>query len=112
MFQEFAEKIPVLVPMFRQIHHLKYKGIPLKDSRYVVMGQICIDKAYRTRGIFKGLYNTMKTVMNNHFDYIITEISDQNIRSLQAHYKIGFTHLNTYTSADDTLWVIVLLDIS
>ncbi|MGB5700734.1 GNAT family N-acetyltransferase, partial [Muriicola sp.] len=55
MHPDFSREIPVLLSMFEQIGEV----VPTEQS-YLVMGQVCIDKAYRGKGIFRGLYKTMK----------------------------------------------------
>ncbi|MBU2975239.1 GNAT family N-acetyltransferase [Zobellia sp. B3R18] len=103
MHPKFADEIQVLKPMFTQIESV----IP-KPENYMVMGQICIDKAFRKQGIFRKLYETMQTETRENFNSIITEVDATNTRSLIAHYAIGFNELQTYESAGQK-WVIVLL---
>lgn len=93
MHPKFSGEIEVLIPMFREIDAV----IP-KDKKYLAMGQICVDKAYRKKGIFRKLYETMKAETQAEFVSIITEVDAKNIRSLNAHYAIGFKHLKTYSS--------------
>lgn len=104
-------EIPVLIPMFEQIEQIIYNGTPLKNARFFVMGQVCIQKGFRGSGIFKGLYDELKNRMYSDFDYIITDISTRNKRSLKAHKKIGFQAIKEY-QLDGEGWVIVLLEIS
>lgn len=109
MLKKFANKIPVLVPMFELIDQLQYQGKPLKEYSYFVMGQICIDKEYRGQGIFQGLYTAMREQMSLHFDLVVTEIATRNERSLKAHSRVGFSSLTRYV-ADDEEWDIVVWD--
>ncbi len=108
MTREHSQALAILKTMFDKIHTLTYKGQPLADASYVVMGQICIAKEYRSQGIFQGLYKQMKKQMATHFDYIITEIDDNNKRSLAAHARAGFQTIDTYNAGKD--WHIVLLE--
>ena len=109
MLQEFGDKIPVLVPMFQLIDQLSYKEKALNKSNYFVMGQICIDKAYRGQGVFRGLYQTLREHMSPHFEVVVTEIATRNNRSLRAHEKVGFEPIKRYT-ADGEEWDIVVWD--
>ena len=93
MHPEFADEIPVLKPMFEKLVSLLDESI-----RYIVMGQICVSKTYRKQGIFRGLYNFMRSELNTQYDSIITEVDSENNRSLQAHYAVGFTDLLVYNS--------------
>ncbi len=87
----FAQDIEVLKPMFNEIDN---HTPPIE--KYIVMGQICIHKDYRRKGVFRGLYSTMKISVAPEFRSIITEVDAMNTRSLQAHYAIGFKELKTY----------------
>ncbi|PQB08466.1 hypothetical protein BST83_16045 [Polaribacter filamentus] len=105
MTKDFAEDIEVLKPMFYEISKL------VSDEKYIVMGQISIDKDFRKQGVFKGLYEFMKTVIClNTFDAIITEIDIKNERSLNAHESVGFKVLKDFKAGDKN-WRIVLLKI-
>ena len=110
MLPSFRNDIPVLIPMFDLIDQLSYQNKLLKDQKYVVMGQICIDKHYRGQGLFSGLYQQLQKQLSPHFDFLITEIAAENLRSLKAHEKVGFQTIKKY-HADNINWVLVLLDL-
>ncbi len=103
MHADFSKEIEILKPMFREIE----KVLPAKDP-YLIMGQVCIDKAYRKQGIFRGLYNKMLGHYRSEFTQIITEVDERNQRSLSAHYAIGFDLLSTYNS-NDRLWHLIAI---
>ncbi|WP_420320630.1 GNAT family N-acetyltransferase [Flagellimonas sp.] len=103
MHPMFAESIEVLKPMFHEINKVvKDKG------NYMVMGQICIAKSHRGRGIFRRLYKTMKEKLPPGFDTIITEVDTKNQRSVNAHKAVGFTELKKYSS-DGKDWLLISL---
>jgi len=104
MHPKFADGIDILKPMFNEIE----KMLPSK-SKFMVMGQVCVDKNYRKTGIFRGLYSFMRQELKGTFDLIITEIDAKNIRSLNAHLAVGFNILKEF-NADNTDWVIVSLN--
>jgi len=106
MLPTMAEEIPVLVPMIEQVNRLVIQGKSLGDTAYFVMGQVCIAKRYRGKGVFAGLYQALQAQMRAHFDWCITEIASRNPRSLRAHEKLGFESLHTF-SDDTEEWVIV-----
>ena len=101
MHKKFANNIEVLKPMFMQIESAFEKNI-----NYVTMGQICIDKAFRRQGIFKGLYEFMKNELTSKFDMVITEVDSTNLRSLNAHKAVGFKSVKSYKAGLQT-WVLV-----
>jgi len=108
MTRDFRNKITILKSMFKKIDECTFKNKFLKDANYFVMGQICIAKNYRGQGVFKKLYNHLKMKMKNHFTYVITEVADENQRSLKAHYKVGFKTLLKYKDAEQINWVILI----
>jgi L-amino acid N-acyltransferase YncA len=73
------------------------------------MGQICIDKTYRGKGVFKMLYDKHREMNKDVYDFIVTEISTGNLRSIKAHQKTGFKTIHTYLDHMDE-WNVVLWD--
>lgn len=103
MTVDFVDEFAVLKPMFFEINKI------FPDEKYVVMGQICIDKAFRKKGVFKGLYAFMKNKICLHrYKFIITEIDLKNRPSIKAHESVGFINLKEYQFGDNS-WRIVAL---
>ncbi|MEK6479460.1 GNAT family N-acetyltransferase [Catalinimonas sp. 4WD22] len=109
MLKEFGNSIPVLVPMFEKINTLQFKNKALSNTNYLVMGQVCVDKAFRGKGLFYELYTQMKLHLSHEFDYLITEVATRNPRSIRAHQKLGFECIYNY-QADGEDWDILLWD--
>lgn len=101
MVKEFKDSIRVLKPMFNQIETCLTPNIS-----YMVMGQICVEKTYRKKGLFRGLYAFMQSKLNKKFEVLITEVDVENLRSLNAHTAIGFKELNRYVS-NSQKWVLL-----
>ena len=106
MHPKFADKIEVLRSMFDEID-----AIHPKPENFIVMGQICIDKVYRGRGVFRQLYQSMQKAIQPEFEKIITKVDAENRRSLQAHYSVGFEKLKTYLS-EGRKWKLIVLNFS
>nr|WP_298996678.1 GNAT family N-acetyltransferase [uncultured Allomuricauda sp.] len=103
MHPTFSESIEILKPMFYEINKVvKNKG------NYMVMGQICIAKTYRGKGLFRKLYANMKAFLPEGFDTIITEVDAKNQRSMDAHRAIGFVELKNYRS-DGKEWSLIVM---
>ena len=102
MHPKFAESIEILKPMFHEINKV-VKG----NLNYMVMGQICVAKSHRGKGVFRQLYTTMKAKLPSGMDTIITEVAVKNIRSLNAHFAVGFTELKRYSEDNLTEWVLI-----
>lgn len=103
MHPKFGDEIEVLRPMFAEI----YRKFPKKD--FIVMGQVCIAKEFRGKGIFRALYNHMLRGIQPDFSTIITEVDLENTRSLTAHYAIGFELISEYSS-DGHRWALIKLE--
>lgn len=108
MTAEFKNVIPVLVPMFEIFENVLYKGSPVSSYNYIVVGQVCVDKEYRGKGILDKCYDEYKNCFKNKYDFAITEIATRNLRSLHAHKRIGFSEVHRYTSANMEEWSIVI----
>lgn len=109
METRFRGRIPILFPMFELLDSIIYKGKALQDRAYFVMGQVGVAKPYRGGGVFAGLYRDMQERLSAHFDFIVTEISTCNPRSVRAHEKVGFQNTHEYTDPWDEHWILVAL---
>ncbi len=109
MHRACRDFLPVLVPMFAQLDSLEWRGAPLRELRTYVMGQICIDRPARGRGLFDALYAEHRRRFGERFDAIVTEISARNGRSLAAHARVGFEVAHRYRDETDE-WVVVIWD--
>ncbi|RIW14093.1 GNAT family N-acetyltransferase [Algoriphagus lacus] len=99
--------IPVLVPMFEQFDQLKVDGQPISALDYLVIGQICVGKNYRGQGLFDQMYAEYRKKFSGKYEFGITEIATSNLRSLNAHHRVGFETIHIFR---DTIqeWAIVV----
>jgi GNAT superfamily N-acetyltransferase len=96
--------------MFDTFDDLIYRGKPLADYSYIVVGQVCVDKAFRGKGILDQCYDTYKKTYYSKYDFAVTEIATRNIRSIRAHSRVGFTVIHNYISPVGEEWAIVVWD--
>jgi len=89
MVPELRHDIPVLASLFEMT------DARLSGRNYLVMGQICIDKPFRGRGLFSGMYEFYREQLQREYECLVTEVSDENQRSLKAHLHLGFEILHT-----------------
>lgn len=111
MLPECRNDFQFLNPMFAIIDTAVFHGEAVREKKYFVMGQICIDKAYRNMGIFRELYFKLRDQMFPDFDFVVTEVSAKNTRSVSAHKQIGFTNINdgqTGNGSDE--WEVIAWD--
>jgi len=109
MTKDCQHFIPVLVPMFESFNNIQFKEQPLSSYSFYVMGQVCVHKDYRGMGIFQMLYQHHQLLFSKQFDFVLTEISTRNARSIRAHEKVGFKTIYTFRDTTDE-WAIVLWD--
>lgn len=110
MLKEFGRDFPLLVPMFERIDRLTVGDRRLAGMRYFVMGQVCIEKAYRGKDLrlFDLLYEKLKEQMSGAFDLVVTEVASRNQRSLKAHARVGFRPADRYLDKEE--WEIIVWD--
>jgi GNAT superfamily N-acetyltransferase len=96
--------IPILEPMFQRLDALGMTG-----QRFYVMGQICVDRRWRGKGVFDLLYQAHRRHLRARFDCSVTEVATRNTRSMRAHERVGFTVIDRYRDATDE-WVLLRWD--
>ena len=93
--------IPILEPMFERLDSL---GIG--RQRFYVMGQICVGKPWRSRGVFDLLYSAHRRYLGSEYDCVVTEVAIRNTRSMRAHGRVGFEIIDRYRDATDE-WALL-----
>jgi hypothetical protein len=93
--------VPILEPMFQRLDAL---GLPAQ--RFYVMGQICIARPWRGRGVFDLLYQGHRTLLSGIYDRCVTEVATRNVRSMRAHARVGFNVIDRYRDATDD-WALL-----
>jgi ribosomal protein S18 acetylase RimI-like enzyme len=98
---------PDLKIMFSNLENVSFRGLPLNHYNFYCMGQICVAPAYRGKGVVNLLYEAHKKFYGKQYQFILTEISTSNFRSLKAHQNIGFETIYTYRDDKDEWNVVV-----
>ena len=110
MTLEARHHISILQPMFELFHSISHKGQPLLSYPFIMVGQVCVDKAFRGKGVFENLYYAFRDQFNSRYPFALTEIADRNTRSMRAHERIGFNTIHSYRLPDSEIWNIVVWD--
>ena len=100
---------PLLDSLFDSIDALNYNDTPLKDVNYILVGQLCVGKAYRGNGLVQKMYGFYQQSLNKEYQYLITDVAQENPRSIKAHLKTGFEIIHTIQYGGIG-WDIVLWD--
>jgi hypothetical protein len=107
MLPESGKLISDLKPMFDILDALCWKDKLLSDSKYYVMGQICVGAGFRGKGVFDQLYETHREVYRSEYEICVTEISTTNFLSQRAHERVGFQTIHKHVDHVDE-WNIVV----
>ncbi|MGI8600534.1 MAG: GNAT family N-acetyltransferase [Chitinophagaceae bacterium] len=106
---ESAEFHPDLQIVFQNLQKLQLNNQPIFNYRFYCMGQICIAKEYRGKGLVNMLYQKHKEIYHKEYDFILTDIATRNSRSMKSHQKIGFKTIHSYVDNMDE-WDVVIWD--
>ena len=87
---------PAAADTFMHASTLFFGGRPLSQHPFYLMGQICVAEAWRGKGIVDVLYQGHRQFYHSRYDFLVTEISTSNPRSLRAHQKVGFAIIDTH----------------
>lgn len=107
--KEGREVYPQMEPMFRHFEKITWKGRRFTEMNYYIMGQICVAREARGMGAVGLLYQKHKDEFSHRFECIVTEISENNLRSLNAHRRVGFECISTHQDEIDQ-WQVVAWD--
>lgn len=110
MTMDVRQLIPVLEPMFARLHDLDFFGKKITAYPYIMVGQVCIDKMHRGKGVFQACYEAYARQHADQYHFALTEIASSNTRSLRAHIGVGFEVFHSYTDPDGVNWDIVIWD--
>lgn len=102
-------KHDLLDDLFNNINTIIYEGKLLAEIDYVLVGQLCVCKKYRGQGLVQQLYQFFKASFHKKYTYCLTDVDENNPRSVKAHLKTGFTILNTFHYGNSN-WHIVIWD--
>lgn len=100
--------VPVLKPMFDVFNRIMINNRPVSSFNFIVVGQVCVHKAFRGQGILDECYSFYKETFRSKYSFAITEIAIRNTRSISAHKRIGFEEIYQYTAPDGKEWSIVI----
>lgn len=100
---------PELDHLFNTLDATEYKGALLKNSNYILVGQVCVAKTHRGQGWVPKMYDYYKNLHGKNYTFLVTDISQANKRSVRMHQKIGFETIGVIEQVG-TGWDIVLWD--
>jgi hypothetical protein len=106
---ELYGKHKLLDSLYDAIDEVKIRGVQMKLVNYVVVGQLCVRKGFRGKGVVNAMYAFFKSYLQDEFVCAATDISTSNPRSLRAHLKCGFQVVDSLVF-EDSRWDVVVWD--
>lgn len=109
VINEARQIFPPMESMFSMLETVQWKNKSFREYHYYEMGQVCVDKAYRGKGVFDMLYQQHKKSYSHRYQLLVTLIATKNHRSIRAHEKVGFeTAIIQRDELDE--WALVVWD--
>jgi hypothetical protein len=82
---EFDHGSPVVARMIASYERMGFEGKPLGSYHSYVYGPVCIDRAFRRKGLLRGLYDAHRREMAGQFEIGVALVARDNVHSLDAH---------------------------
>ncbi|MDF0668296.1 MAG: GNAT family N-acetyltransferase [Nitrospira sp.] len=88
---------PLLAAMMQRFDAIDHHGRSLASSRVFIYGPVCIDRAYRGRGLLRGLYETLQREVAGRYDIGVAFVAEDNPHSLHVHVDgFGMAHVGEF----------------
>jgi len=78
---------PIFAHMITELPTLEYEGIPLNCDNSYQYGPVCVDRSYRSSGLFEAIFNFALRTLSARYPVLIPFINQLNPRSLEAHVR-------------------------
>jgi predicted GNAT superfamily acetyltransferase len=82
---DFDHGSPVVAKMIESYDRFRFDGKVLSSYNSYAYGPVCIDRAFRRKGLLRGLYEAQKKELAGKFEVGVALIARDNRHSLQAH---------------------------
>ena len=94
----YWSKWPLFQHMIADLGNTEYLGRTLTTENSYQYGPICIDMAYRGRGVLESIFRFSARQMSRRYQILITFINQINERSYAAHTKkVGLELIKTFS---------------
>ena len=88
---------PVVARMIESYDRFRFDGKLLSSYNTYAYGPVCIDRAFRRKGLLRGLYEAQKRELAGRFEVGVALIARNNPHSLQAHVAgLGMTEVGDF----------------
>lgn len=94
---DFDHGSPVVAKMIESYDRMWFEGKLLSQYNTYAYGPVCIDRAYRRKGLLRGLYEAQKQELAGKFEVGVALIARTNPHSMQAHVVgLGMTEVSDF----------------
>jgi hypothetical protein len=83
--KEFNHGSPVIAKMLDSYDRAEFEGRRLSAYASYIYGPVCIARAFRGKGLLRGLYEAQLNLLAGQFDLGVAFVSRDNPHSLNAH---------------------------
>jgi acetyltransferase (GNAT) family protein len=104
---EYSRQFPILAAMIATFDRVTFLDNVLADARVAIYGPVCVDLAFRGRGVFRGLINKLKEELAGRFEVAVAFVAKANSHSLAAHVDgLGMTIIGDYAFEAGRHWIV------
>jgi ribosomal protein S18 acetylase RimI-like enzyme len=94
---DFDHGSPVVAKMIASYERMWFEGKSLSSYHSYVYGPVCIDRAFRRKGLLRGLYEAQIQDLAGQFEIGVALISRSNPHSFDAHVAgLGMTEAGEF----------------
>lgn len=93
---QFNMKHSLPATMLARFKSIEYRGRKLDQWKSFVCGPVCVDRNQRGKGIFPSIYKHVPDFVTGDYELATTLIALVNGRSMAAHEKVGFEHVDRF----------------
>ena len=98
---------PLVDDLFRQVDQASYDSQSLRETDYLLVGQLCVGRTHRRLGLSRKMYEFYREQLSPRYPFLITDVVESNVPSLRAHQRTGFEIIGTLEYGGSR-WHIVL----
>jgi hypothetical protein len=103
----FFEQWPIFVYMTSLFNDLRFQNFEITTKNSFQYGPVCIDKAYRGKGLINELFELMRIHLSKKYPLSLTFINKNNITSQRAHTeKLKWTIIGDFEFNNNQYFIL------
>ena len=103
---DFWKSWPFFVNMMDHLEEFQLNGCKMTVRNSYQYGPVCVDKAYRGKGVFEEIFSHSLRHMSAYYPYMVTFVNQINPRSYAAHTrKAGMTEAGKFDWNGNHYWL-------